>query len=80
MFWVTQMPKVQACELAHGWHCPAPDPQAAFELPSWQSPVASQQPEQVLAVHFAVGVPQAVKMSPEPSSNDSRARVLMRTG
>lgn len=70
------MPTVQACALAQGWHCPAPEPHAAFELPSWHSPVASQQPEQLLAEHFEVGAPQPVT-SPEPSSNDTITRVRM---
>ena len=61
MFWVTHCPKVHACVFAHGWQVAPPEPQAAFEPPIWHCPVMSQQPEQLLAAHFAVGVPQPVR-------------------
>lgn len=41
------------------WHTNPPEPHASGVTPAWQSPLASQQPEQVEVLHFSFAGPQA---------------------
>ena len=51
----TQVPNSQLLFTGHAWQVKPEAPQADVELPAWQVPAESQQPEHVSA-HVAVGL------------------------